>query len=114
MNVSTHMVTTLDVAGGIPVALRPGRDARLRVLRGSVWLTVEGDADDVVLRAGDEAVLSAARAMVEGLGPVTLQIVEPRATRHGRGAVWTRRVLQRARQALTRLQFGPGLAQAGA
>jgi hypothetical protein len=42
-----------DLAQGELVKLDGARGTTLRVTRGALWLTFEGDARDVVLRAGD-------------------------------------------------------------
>ena len=107
MSISTSTVTTIDLAGGTPLALEPMRGGTLRVLHGVAWLTMDGDADDRILRAGDEAALRARPSMVEGLGAVTLQIVEPGPERNASRSAGWRRMLQHARQWVTRLQWGP-------
>ena len=59
----------------------PGiRGATLRVTQGTLWLTQEGDPNDVVLRAGDNFVVESAGAtVVEAQGAALFCVV-------GRGA----------------------------
>jgi hypothetical protein len=55
---------------------RPG--VRVRVLYGNLWLTEEGSAQDHFAGSGAEVTLkSRGRAVIEGLGMVRLQVIEP-------------------------------------
>jgi hypothetical protein len=69
------------------VTLRPGQTvplgrgpALLRCLAGRIWLTVEGDARDYVLGAGEERTLEGdGRAVVQALGPAEIALCRRRA-----------------------------------
>jgi hypothetical protein len=89
-----------------------GRDARLRVLHGSTWLTEEGAAADAVVCAGSEVPLHAGRTLVEALGPTRLELVErtaPGTALRSALARW-RSALRRA---VARLQLGAPAGSAG-
>ena len=62
-------VVSLDAREAVTL---PGiRGATLRVTQGTLWLTQEGDPNDIVLRAGDNFVVeSAGVTVVEALGDV--------------------------------------------
>src|SRR5215470_6484599 len=55
---------------------RPG--TRVRVLFGSMWLTEEGNEQDVFVCCGDEVMLqSGGLSVIEGLGAARVQVIEP-------------------------------------
>lgn len=77
-----------------------GREGRVRVLSGGVWLTEEGERQDTFLQAGHEAGVRGRRAVVQADGGVDLELTWGRATP---SAGWWRRL-----QALAaRWQLGP-------
>jgi hypothetical protein len=49
--------TSVELAARDVVTLPDARSATLRVTRGTLWITQEDDAQDVVLRAGDNWVV---------------------------------------------------------
>jgi len=55
---------------------RPG--TKVRVLFGSMWLTEEGNEQDVFVCCGDEVMLqSGGLSVIEGLGAARVQLIEP-------------------------------------
>jgi len=57
----------------------PPPGAKVRVLYGNLWLTEEGNMQDVFAGSGAEIALKArGRAVIEGLGEARLQVIEPR------------------------------------
>jgi hypothetical protein len=55
---------------------RPG--TRVKVLFGGIWLTEEGEAGDIFATRGGEVTLrSSKRAVIEGLGPTRVHVIEP-------------------------------------
>lgn len=92
------------------------RQPRLRVLRGSAWLTQEHEPLDAVLRAGDETPLRAGRVLVEALGAARVQLLRDGAAaltpQPSTRLAWARRTWRHARSrlgdAIARLQLGPG------
>jgi len=65
---------------------RPG--ARVHVLYGGIWLTEEGQREDVFARSGQVVALrSRKRALLEGLGPTRVEVVEPAGSRTWAGLV---------------------------
>ena len=71
------VLRTLDLAGGtlMPFPSAPGE--RVRVIYGRVWLTEEGDLNDILL-ANDEEVALGGRglAVIEALTPARIQLLE--------------------------------------
>lgn len=67
--------------------LKPG--AVIRVTAGRLWLTLQGQTDDVWLRAGDHWTLPAGRAIVWLSAEPTaeFQIAQPVMARQGRNGV---------------------------
>lgn len=66
------------------VAVRDGKGVRVACLSGSLWITQEQRTADVILEAGQSAVIdSPGLTLVMALGPSTLRITEPRA-----GGLW--------------------------
>ena len=58
-----------------PLHLRPRRPLRLRALRGTLWITVDGELDDHVLQPGDCRVFApGSRLLVTAMqGPAELR-----------------------------------------
>ena len=80
-------VRTVDMGRNHVVALRPAAGTIVRILHGRAWITQAGAARDAVLDAGSEIALRAGReAVIEGLGPGRVEIVQ----RRGRGALSAR------------------------
>jgi hypothetical protein len=100
-------VRTVDLGYEQMLVFDGGPQARVRVLYGATWLTEEGQAGDAIVSAGDEVALHGGRALIEGLGPTRVQIVEVErrglAKRTGR---WLRRAAHNARKQIDRLQLG--------
>lgn len=92
MKTTAETARTIDLGYEQLFLFDGGPQARLRVLYGATWLTEEGEPGDVVVRAGHEVALRRGRALIEGLGPTRVQIVE---TQH-------RNVVQRVVQKLRR------------
>jgi hypothetical protein len=104
---ATQTVRTIDLGYEQMFIFDGGPQARVRVLYGAAWLTEEGEAGDVIAGAGDEVALHGGRALMEGLGPTRVQIVETRPPGLARrAAAWLRRLALRARRALERQQLG--------
>jgi Protein of unknown function (DUF2917) len=76
-----------------------GREGRVRVLQGGVWLTEEGVCEDAFLGAGHEARVRGRHPVVQAQGRARLQV-----TRGGpaRDPWW-----QRLRRLAQRWQLGP-------
>ena len=63
------------------VALEDAAGLELRVHRGLVWLTQEGDTRDIVMRAGEAFLLDRrGRATVEGLAAAEISLLNPHPT----------------------------------
>lgn len=107
MKPTAESVTTIDLGYEQLLVFDGGPRARLRVLYGATWLTEEGQPADAVVGAGAEVPLHGGRAVVEGLGPTRLQIVEagPRSVAHHAGPR-LQRAVRDLRQLLARLQLG--------
>ena len=105
-------VRTIDMGRNQVVALRPAAGTVVRILHGRAWITQAGAARDVVLGAGSEIALRAGReAVIEGLGPGRLEIVERRgrgtlAALAARVAGAARRVASGAARWRARMQLG--------
>jgi hypothetical protein len=68
--------TIVELGAQETVTLPDARSATLRVTRGTVWITQEGDPQDVVLRAGDSWVVERnGLTVVEAQGDVAFCIV---------------------------------------
>jgi DUF2917 family protein len=68
--------TVVSLAAREVITLPDVRGATLRVTRGTVWLTQEGDRNDVVLRAGDNwAVERDGDTVVEAQDDVTFCVM---------------------------------------
>ncbi len=102
MHTPTPRHATIELGHDQLVAIEAAPGERLRVLAGAAWLTQEGEADDCVLRPGDELALRGGRVLVGALGPTRLQ--RPGVARPA-GAL--RRLAQGLRRWATRLQLGP-------
>jgi hypothetical protein len=105
-------VTTVDLGYEQLFVFEGGREARVRVLYGATWLTEEGQPGDAIVGAGGEVALHGGRAVVEGLGPTRLQIVES----HPNGSLqdaarWLQRLARNLRERAGRLQLGTAAAE---
>ncbi len=108
MKTHSASVRTIDLGYEQLLVLDGGHDTRVRVLFGGTWLTEEGVGGDAFVRSGAEVALrGGGSALLEGLEPTRVQIVDARS----RG-FWQRaaRRLQRAARSLRamveRLQLG--------
>jgi hypothetical protein len=74
----TILTRTIDLGYEQMLVLESHPNMRLRVLYGGVWLTEEGLRADVFAGGGAEVALhTRGRAVVEGLAPTQLQVLEP-------------------------------------
>lgn len=111
MKPTAETVTTIDLGPEQLLIFDGGPQSRVRVLFGAAWLTEEGQAGDSFVGAGGEEMLHGGRAVVEGLAPTRLQLVERPWS--GRWHPLRRRLRQAARelrQWLRRSQFGTAAA----
>jgi hypothetical protein len=102
----TIRTRTIDLGYEQMLVLESHPNMRLRVLFGGVWLTEEGVREDVFAGGGTEVALhTRGRALVEGLAPTQLQVLEPAPAAAAWAAVtafalgtvgWLRARLQRA------------------
>jgi len=77
------------------VAVRDGRGVRVACLSGALWITQEHRTADVILEAGQSAVIdSPGLTLVMALRASTLRVTEPRAA-----GLWNA-LVSRLRQAL--------------
>lgn len=77
--------SNLTLSANAPVAFRRARGLRLECLEGCVWITIDGQPGDFLLRAGQTmTVTSDGLGLAEGM-PTGLLRVTPPATR---GAGW--------------------------
>ncbi|MGQ0655056.1 MAG: DUF2917 domain-containing protein [Betaproteobacteria bacterium] len=68
----------IDLAADELAAVDAAAGARVRVERGSVWLTEEGRLQDLFIGTGREEVLtSGRRALIEGIGPARVVVIPP-------------------------------------
>jgi hypothetical protein len=107
MTGARETVTTIDLGYEQLFVFEGGPAARVRVLYGATWLTEEGEPADTIVGGGKEVALHGGRAVVEGLEPTRLQIVEvwpPRGLRHAGQRL--RRAAGELRARLGRLQLG--------
>jgi DUF2917 family protein len=66
------------------VSVRDGKGVRVACLSGALWITQEQRTADVILEAGQSAVIdSPGLTLVMALGPSTLRVSEPRV-----GGLW--------------------------
>jgi hypothetical protein len=84
-----------ELAAGELIGLDGGRGTTLRITRGTLWLTFEGDTRDVVLGVGDVfAIDRGGLTLIEAQGDTTVCViahhVEELRLRGGRPSVWTR------------------------
>jgi len=79
-----------DIHGG--AYLDDLRDARLTCLRGSAWITVDGEQRDIVLEPGESFVVDSSRpVLVQALragGRLDLRITPPALPRHPPAHGW--------------------------
>lgn len=106
MKDTTIATSTLDLGDGQLHVVEAGRDARLRVLQGAAWLTVEGDPADAVLTAGSEVALCHGRSLIEGVGSTRVQLVVPLGRHPRRLAMALRHAWHGLRRHVARLQLG--------
>lgn len=106
MRKHSERVRTIDLGYEQMLMFEGGPGSRVRVLHGATWLTEPEVARDAFLGAGDEHALErAGAALVEGLAPSRIEILE------GARAGWLRRAWAALRRGLAshraRAQFGP-------
>jgi hypothetical protein len=114
MNDRAETVRTIDLGYEQMLVIDGGPGSRVRVLYGATWLTEEGETGDAIVGGGDEVALRGGRALIEGLAPTRLQILEARSSAAARAGRWLRRAAHKARQRLDRLQLGAAAAERGA
>lgn len=67
--------TELNLQENSPLGLVNGKGAIIRCIHGTAWLTVEGEAGDIFLSAGQSHQLkSNGLALVEGVGQATVRL----------------------------------------
>lgn len=106
MRKHSERVRTIDLGYEQMLIFDGGPGARVRVLHGATWLTEPEVARDAFLGAGDEHALErAGAALLEGLAPSRIQIVESARA----GWLWRAWAALRRRVAShrTRAQLGP-------
>jgi hypothetical protein len=101
MRLPPEQVRTIHLDHEQLLILDGGREGRVRVLHGGVWLTEEGRADDAFLCAGQQASVHGRRPVVQALGAADLQLTRGRPAR----TPWW----QRLRRLAVRWQLGPAL-----
>ena len=84
-----------ELSAGELIGLDGGRGTTLRVTRGMLWLTFEGDTRDVVLEAGDVFTVDrGGLTLIEAQGNATVCVmahhVEELRLRNGRPTLWAR------------------------
>jgi hypothetical protein len=114
MSSSRETVTTIQLDRDQILVFDNGRDGRLRVLYGSVWLTGEHEAGDSILQPGGEAPLRGGRTLVEGLKASQLQVVQKAGRLTDAGVAWARRLRRRLHTQVVRLQLGVRASELGA
>jgi Protein of unknown function (DUF2917) len=78
MNWSPTLIRTVDLGYEQMLLLESHPRTRIKVIYGGVWLTEEGQLQDVFASSGDEVALkSRGLAVVEGLGYARVQVMEP-------------------------------------
>jgi hypothetical protein len=106
MRPTAETITTINLDHDQVLIFDGGRDGRVRVLHGAVWLTAEGELDDAVLRAGGEAAFGRGRTLIESLVPTQVQVTERAGRTATRPAAWLRQAWRSARRSVARLQLG--------
>jgi hypothetical protein len=107
MKATTTTMRTIDLGYEQVFVLDGGRDTRVRVLFGGTWLTEEDASGDAIVCAGEEVALRRdGHAVLEGLGPTRLQIIEPARRPLQRAARWRQHVGRYLRQTVERLHLG--------
>jgi hypothetical protein len=72
------LIRTVDLGYEQMLLLESHPRTRIKVIYGGVWLTEEGEVQDVFAASGDEVALkSRGLAVVEGLGYARVQVMEP-------------------------------------
>jgi hypothetical protein len=72
------LIRTVDLGYEQMLLLESHPRTRIKVIYGGVWLTEEGQVQDVFAASGDEVALkSRGLAVVEGLGYARVQVMEP-------------------------------------
>jgi hypothetical protein len=104
-------VTTVDLDRDQMLIFDGGPGGRIRVLRGSTWLTEEGESADGILQAGSERALRRGRTLIEGLGPARVQIAQRMRRSAAPPVAWLRGVWRGIGHQVARLQFGPASAE---
>jgi len=97
---------TLSLAGGtlVPFSSVPGK--RLRVLSGRVWITEEGNGQDIFLSGGEEIGLaSRGLVVIEALASTRIEWIDP-VCQHG----WLASQIDRAVMAIRTLTRSSGVA----
>ena len=115
MRARAETITTIDLGYEQMFVFDGGPEARVRVLYGATWLTEEGEPGDAIVRAGGEVALHSGRAVIEGLAPTRLQIIERTDRSASRQAVRRlQQVWRNARQQIERLHLGAATAEPNA
>lgn len=97
----TMTTRTIDLDHEQLLQLHGRRGTRVKVIYGGVWLTEEGEPNDVFATSGDEVLLHARRqALLEGLGSARIEVIEPAGGR-------LRALVRRAADAARRLVRTP-------
>ncbi len=69
---------TIDLGHEQLLMLEGKRGTRVKVIYGGVWLTEEGEPQDVFALGGDEVALRThRRSVIEGLGATRVELIEP-------------------------------------
>ena len=107
-------VRTIDLGYEQMFVFEAGPDSRVRVLYGATWLTEEGVPGDSIVRAGNEIALQGTGlAVVQGLEPARMQVVEFfRSGPAKRIANWLRQARRASGRMVEKLHIG-GRAAAG-
>lgn len=79
MRTPPEIIRTVHLDHDQLLILDSGRDGRVRVLHGGVWLTESGHPGDAMLRIGDEAPVHGQRAVLQAQGATAVQLVSGRA-----------------------------------
>jgi hypothetical protein len=102
----------LELRAGAPLRLDAPPGHALRVLAGTAWITTEGRAQDLFVSAGGSFVLGPAATVVEGIGPVRIELVAPCCAPGFAGAIATAclgRLRHIARGLVVRTHLGAAL-----
>lgn len=82
--------TTIVLSPNRPLVLRQARGSTLHCVAGQLWLTVEGDADDILLCAGQSwPITRNGLVLVEALGSGSIRL-QPKPARRSRLLCWLR------------------------